>query len=263
MIIPKTQSVITRKQIKRNDQITPSVDIDLCDLYDAEKKRYSNNHIHKMAYKQHYIEINVKYSLEEFLPFARIRLKFKPEKASMVKVIFYHKPRNKFITCMLGLIDTDEQANELIIDGTDDPDGPSLYTTTLKFDTRLIKTLQDDKVNSIKTFMENVPYVCTLHSVKKLIWEEVNESCSLKDRQTSLLKMGTQRVGKAAKAIIIEETDSYGSAMNTSVSPSMQAEYCHEATEEVYMDPDLVRTQSAEPMNLLGYMERNSLSLPD
>lgn len=163
---------------------------------------------------------------------------------------------------MLGLIDTDEQANELIIDGTEDPDGPCLYTSTLKFDTRLIKALHDDKVNSIETFMENVPYLSTLHSVKKLLWEEVNESRSFMDRQTSLLKMGTQRVGKAAKAIIVEGTDSEGSALDTSVSPSMQAEYGHE-TVVPDMDPDLVRTQSAEPMNLLGYMVRNSLSLPD
>lgn len=193
--MPKTQSVIVKKQVRRTDQITPLADVDLCDLYDSDKKIHSNHHIQKMAYKQHYIEINIKYSMEEFLPFARIRLKFKPKKASMVKVVFFHKPRNKFITCMLGLIDTDEQANELIIDGTDDPDGACLYTTTLKFDTRLIKALHDDKINSIEAFMDNVPYLSTLHSVKKLLWEEVHESRSLKDRQTTLMKMGTQRSG--------------------------------------------------------------------
>ena len=64
----------------------------------------------------------------------------------------------------------------MIIEGTDDPEGPSDYTTTIKFDIRLLDHLMIEGIDTIEDMMNNVPILCLNQKIKKILWEEVNRT---------------------------------------------------------------------------------------
>ncbi len=83
---------------------------------------------------------------------------------------------------MIGQIETEEQANRLVLDGSLEDVGYADYTTTIKFDTRLIKALDHAEVRTMECFMENVPIVCQNKFLRRLLWEEVQETGNKRDR---------------------------------------------------------------------------------
>lgn len=130
-----------------------------------------------MALHLQYVEINVKYMLEEFSTFAQVRLMYKPEKETTLKVVFWRNPEKKVIQALIGFkTDPTSFKDELIVEGTDDPDSPSDYIAMVKFDNRLLDHLLIDDVDTVEELMENVPIFCLNQKVKKILWEEVNRT---------------------------------------------------------------------------------------
>ena len=102
---------------------------------------------------------------------------YKPEKETTLKVVFWRKPEKKVIQALIGFkTDPTSFKDELIVEGTDDPDSPSDYIAMVKFDNRLLDHLLIDDVDTVEELMENVPIFCLNQKVKKILWEEVNRT---------------------------------------------------------------------------------------
>ena len=75
-----------------------------------------------MALTMEYVEINIKYQMEEFSAFAQVRLNYKPEKETTLKVIFWRNPDKKVIHVLTGFKKhSNSFSEELIVEGTNDP----------------------------------------------------------------------------------------------------------------------------------------------
>ena len=106
-----------------------------------------------------------------------MRLLFKPKEETTLKVVFWRKPGKNYIQTHIGFkTDPTSFKDTLIVEGTDDPDGPSDYIATIKFDNKLLDHLMIDDIDSVEELMDNVPIFCLNQKVKKILWEEVNRT---------------------------------------------------------------------------------------
>ena len=55
-----------------------------------------------MALKFQYVEIDVKYLMEEFSNFAQVRLEYKPKKETTLKVVFWRNPSKFQVQVIIG-----------------------------------------------------------------------------------------------------------------------------------------------------------------
>ena len=78
------------------------------------------------------------YLLDDFMPFVRIRMNFRPEKNTILKTLFLRKPGANFIQILIGKLEGTTEEQKLILEGTDDPNGQSVYKSVIKFDERLL-----------------------------------------------------------------------------------------------------------------------------
>ena len=102
---------------------------------------------------------------------------YKPEKETTLKVVFWRNPQRKIIQALIGFkTDPTSFDDRLIVEGTDDPDGPSDYIAMIKFDNKLLNHLMIDEIDTVEDLMDNVPIFCLNQKVKKILWEEVNRT---------------------------------------------------------------------------------------
>ena len=91
-------------------------------MYDEKRVSFTNGKIQKFADKLNYVEIDLKYSLEDFDSFNQVRMLFKPEETTYLKCLFFHKEDEASIQVLVGLKGKDEASQRMVIEGTDEPD---------------------------------------------------------------------------------------------------------------------------------------------
>ena len=108
-------------------------------LHEAYRQTYTNGYLQQCAEQLEYIEMTLKYQLEEFSFYVADRIHFKPYKTTYLRAIFFTKPESlDYVEVFVGLVRDKEVANKLLYEGTDDPDGNSMFDLTIRFDERLI-----------------------------------------------------------------------------------------------------------------------------
>ena len=65
--------------------------------YESRKQDFTNDRIQRIAERSEYIEARLEYQLEEFSPFAPLRLTHKPDHASILKALFLRLPGRQFV----------------------------------------------------------------------------------------------------------------------------------------------------------------------
>ena len=125
-----------------------------------------------MAKVIEYVELDIQYLLEDFSNFSCIRMGFPPEKNTTLKVLFLREPASHYVEVLVGKTYENARGQMLIINGTDDPEGLSMYKTVIKFDYHLLDSLKIDGISTIDQLMDNVPLFCLNSNLRQIFWEE-------------------------------------------------------------------------------------------
>jgi len=147
----------TKMSLGNAKQIVP---LSIEDMYEITKARFSKGFMQEISDKLEYIEVNLKFIMEEFSFFSALRINYKPHKVSQLRATFFSSPNNQFVEAYVGKIKSKEQANELLIDGTKMPEANSIYEICIRFDKRLIRAIEVEGVQTVADFMNNVPLCC-------------------------------------------------------------------------------------------------------
>lgn len=126
-----------------------------------------------LSRKLEYIEVNIKYIMEEFSNFSAMRINFRPTKNTTVRAAFFLNYDRRSIEIYVGKIQTMAQQEQLLLDGTDDPKGDSNFELMIRFDERFIHFIEIQDIFSCDDMMKNVPICCQSIRLKKVIWEEL------------------------------------------------------------------------------------------
>ena len=62
--------------------------LELLSEYEIDKNTFTNGNIQFLANKMMYIETSLKFDMDEFCSYKQIKLNFKPEKATTLKLLF-------------------------------------------------------------------------------------------------------------------------------------------------------------------------------
>lgn len=134
--------------------------MELLEEYKAEKKTFTNGKIEALSNKMVYVETSVRYELEEFSSYKQIKLNFRPEKDSTLKLLFLHTLGKKHVILLVGLVENPEEEKRLILDGTDEPDSLSVYTLEMKFGDDFVQTMEVDGISGVNDVINKVPFFC-------------------------------------------------------------------------------------------------------
>ena len=93
--------------------------MELLEEYKAEKKTFTNGKIEALSNKMVYVETSVRYELEEFSSYKQIKLNFRPEKDSTLKLLFLHTLGKRHVLMLVGLVESpeEEKPTTLVING--------------------------------------------------------------------------------------------------------------------------------------------------
>ena len=196
------------------------------EAYEAIRERFTNSYMQECAENLEYVEVNLIYHIKEFSLYTFNRINYKPSKPTMIKAVFCTRaPSRNFIEVFVGSLQNEEDGKKLLIDGTDDPKGLSIFTLVIRFDNRLIEAMNFDKVKTIEEFMDNVPLCCLNIKLKKLLWEELhnNQAHLIQSRvhtsgvkSPEQLKYGLQRTEGAKVIVTLPSQDNISNQLSTS-----------------------------------------------
>jgi len=94
--------------------------MNLDQLYETKKETISLGRVQLMVDKMDYVETNLRFMLDEFNSFHTIKLNFRPEHPTSVKVIFFTRPDRKLVHALIGVNLTEAQAKRSVLDEPDD-----------------------------------------------------------------------------------------------------------------------------------------------
>ena len=198
--MPNTNSIVKAKREKFRKNAAASfaginkqntLTIKAEDCYEAFRNQYTNGYLQECARGLEFIELNLLYTMKEFSFYVASRINYRPSKDTSLRLIFFTQPlRKQYIDVFVSLIKTKEEAQATLFEETDDPEGQSMFSLTVRFDERLIKALQIDGVHTVEDFMASVPQCCEYTKLKKILWEELNhqdEDC-IQNNPSSVVK---------------------------------------------------------------------------
>ena len=120
--------------------------------------------------------------MEDFDSFNPVRLQFKPDQPSYLKILFLLKEGQSTMQVLVAKKGDDEASNRLVIEGTDKPDEISIFSELIKFKDKLVKAVAVPNVNEVADILDNAPYFCQNMNFKKIIWDEFHEPVRKSDR---------------------------------------------------------------------------------